>query len=402
MDTTTLILLIQEPSADGYLRGVLLNSAGDRFRVQSVDQVPMALARIGGGGIDLVILDLSLSQHPEIERLDSFLKLRSAARQVPVIVVYGSEDDSLILRALRAGDAEHLPKTYLPKTSCHTDLVPLVRAAISQRFTTVEGRPNLVSAPRKAGLLTTFLGGKGGVGTTTVALNVACALAQWGKIILTEPRPMFGTLSRYFRPHRLTCNIARWLQMDSHIIEPAEIEAGLWPCKEIPDLNILFGPQTVDECQEITPSSASAVLDALSSLADYVVLDLFPTLSAGNRAIIQRSDALVLVVERDPLCIASARPILETIQSANVIPRLIGSVIVNRTPLAAPMDLSEIEMQLGIPTLAVIPPAADLCLAAQKARVPLCLFDPDSLAARSLGNLADALVMPSRKPARAS
>ena len=213
---------------------------------------------------------------------------------------------------------------------------------------------------------------------------------------------MFGTLSRFFRPHLLTCNIARWLQMDSHIIQPAEIEAGLWPCKEIPGLNILFGPQTVEECQEITPSSAGAVLNALSSVADYVVLDLFPALSAANRAIIQKSDALVLVVERDLLCIASAKPILETIHSANVIPRLIGSVIVNRTPLAAPMDLSEIEMQLGIPTLAVIPPAADLCLAAQKAGVPLCLFDPDSLAAHSLGNLSDALVMPSRKPARAS
>jgi CheY-like chemotaxis protein len=156
----------------------LLNSPRDRFRVQSVEQVPMALARIGGGGIDLVILDLSLSGQPEIERLDSFLKLRSGARQVPVIVVCGSEDDSLILRALRAADVEHLPKTYLPKISCPTDLVPLVRAVTSQRVTPVGARSNLVSAPRKAGVLTTFLGAKGGVGTTTVALNAASALAQ--------------------------------------------------------------------------------------------------------------------------------------------------------------------------------------------------------------------------------
>jgi hypothetical protein len=101
----------------------------------------------------------------------------------------------------------------------------------------------------------------------------------------TEPRPMFGTLSRFFRPRRLTCNIARWLQMDSQIIQPADIEAGLWPCKETPGLNVLFGPQTVEECQEMMPSSAAAVLNALSNLAGYVVLDLFPALSDANRAI---------------------------------------------------------------------------------------------------------------------
>jgi hypothetical protein len=41
--------------------------------------------------------------------------------------------------------------------------------------------------------------------------------------------------------------------------------------------------------------------------------------------------------------------------------------------------------------LGVIPPAADLCVAAQKAGVPLVAFDPQSLMAQSLITLAARL-----------
>jgi pilus assembly protein CpaE len=391
-----LILLIQENPSDEHIRGALSNVA-DPFRVQSVENIPMALARIGGGGVDLVILDLSQSRQPEIERLDSFLKLRSNARQSPIIVVCDSEDDGLVMRAVKAGATD-----YLARTKCKADLGALVRSVMGRRRRQIDPRPPSVGEPHKAGVLTVFLGAKGGVGTTTVALNVASALAQWGKVILTEPRPMFGTLSQFFRPHHVTSNIARMMLADVHKITPVEVEAGLWPYRDIEGLSILFGPQTIEECQEFAAQSANAVVKVLSRLADYVVLDLLPCLSAGNRAIMQEADALVLVVERDPLCIKSAEPFLETIRACKPAPRLIGSVIVNRTPLAAPMKLSEIEMQLGIPTLGVIPPAADLCIAAQKAGMPLALFDPDSLAAHSLASLANALVMPSRRPARVS
>ena len=396
MGKNTLILLIQENEADEYLRQILANGE-DKFRVQSVERIAMALARLNGGGVDLVILDLSHSTQSEIEMLDNVLKLRSASPQVPIIVVDNSEDDSLIMRAARAGAAD-----YLPRTRCKTDLSLLAHTAIGRRLIQLHSHPHLVPETRQSGVVTTFLGAKGGVGTTTVALNVASSLAQWGKVILTELSPTWGTLSRYFRPHHLTCNIARLVQSEASAMTRAQVEDGLWSYKEIPGLNILFGPQTMEQCQEIAAPSAAALLNALARLADYVVFDLSPSLSAANRAIIQESDSLVVVVERDPLCIESAKPIQETIQSWKTSPSLIGSVIVNRTPLAAPMDLAAIEMQLGVPTLGVIPPAADLCIAAQKAGMPLSSFDRDSLAAQSLISLADALARPSRNPARAS
>src|SRR5579864_6213995 len=284
MEKDKLILLIQESTADEHLRQSLANGEG-RYRVQSVDRFPMALARIGGGGIDLVILDLSCSAQPDIERLDNFLKLRSSAPETPIVVVYDSEDDSLVMRAVRAGGAD-----YLPRARCKTDLSPLVRSAISRRLLQLDVRPHLVPDSRRTAVLTTFLGVKGGVGTTTVALNVASALAQWGKIILVEARPNYGTLSRFFRPHHLTGNLGRLVKADAATATRAEVESILWPYKEIPGLSILFGPQTFEPCQEIAAPCAAALLKALSRVAEHVVLDLPPSLSVANRTIIQESD----------------------------------------------------------------------------------------------------------------
>src|SRR5260370_11303308 len=129
MDNSALILLIQENSEDGeYLRQTLANGEG-RFRVQPVERVATALARIAGRGVDLVVLDLSLSTKPEIEPLHTLLKLRNEAPDVPIVVVYDSENDSPLRCAVKAGAAH-----YLPRARCHTDLKPIATSAIATRL----------------------------------------------------------------------------------------------------------------------------------------------------------------------------------------------------------------------------------------------------------------------------
>jgi pilus assembly protein CpaE len=382
MDKNALALLIHDNSDNGASVREALGTES-RFKVQSVERVPTALARIAGGGVDVVILDLSSSTSPEIERLDNLLKLRGAAPQMPIIVVSDSEADGLVMRAIRAGTAD-----YLTRDRCGADLRRLVQSALATR----PAQPGASLQPpgvRQNGTTLTVLGGKGGVGATTVALNLASALAQSNKVILAELQPMFGTLSQYFRPHHGVRNAGELLKLDPAAMSPIEAGKCLWPYKKVAGLNILFGPQTAEQCGEIGPDHARAVLRTLSMLADLVVLDLPVSLSLANRAVIADSDCLVLVVERDPFSVGSGKRILDALQSGGGTPPQIGSVIVNRAPLSAPMDVAEIEVQLGIPTLGVIPPASDLCVAAQKAGAPLLVFDPDSLAARSLSLLAE-------------
>lgn len=387
MDKPALILLLQENPADGeYIREALADSEG-KFRVQSVERVGTALARIAGGGVDVVIQDLSHSQRPEGDAYDDFLKLRSKVPEMQIVVVVDAEGDSAIARAARAGGAE-----CLTRSRCKTELGPIVRTATDKRV----AEPVTVPELRKKGVVITVLGAKGGVGATTVALNVAAVLAKSTRVVLTELRPTYGTLTPYFHPPHLTGNMAYLLRSDPAKISIAEIEARLWPSRDVPGLNIWFGPQMIEECREAPAQSVKAILRVLSAAVDYVVVDLPGGVSEANRAALQESDCLLLVVEPDPLCIETATQILRTIRAWNDLPKLTGSVIVNRASRSFSMDASDVGRELAVPTFGVIPVATDLCLAAQEAGLPLSLVAPGSAVAGSLASLAQAIVRQNR------
>ena len=384
MEGDALALLIDgNPANAALIRRTLSGEA--RLRLQCVERLATALARIAGGGVNAVILNESSSK-PENEILDNLLALRSAAPQTPIIVVCDAIQDGLVMRAIRAGTAD-----YLARERCVTDLCPLVYSALERGHARSESRIQRTPEPRKTATIVTLLGGKGGVGTTTVALNLATALAQTKTVILAELQPAFGTLWQYFRPHPGVRNLAQLLKVDPLAICPLEAAECLWRYKNVPRLDLIFGPRTFEQCGEIGPDHARAIPRALAALADYVVLDLPASLSEANRAVLEDSDLPVLVIERDPFSIEAGKRMVESIRNWNSAPPLAGSVIVNRTALATPTELAEIEMQLALPILAVIPPAPDLCIAAQKAGAPLIVFDPDSLAARSLTALAEKM-----------
>src|SRR5690348_8536641 len=215
MEGDALALLIDDNPANGALiRRTLSGEA--RLRLQCVERVATALARIAGGGVNVVILDEASSNTPEIEILDNLLTLRSAAPQLPIIVVCDAIQDGLVMRAIRAGTAY-----YLAKERCVTDLCPLVYSALERGDAQTESLIQRTPEPRKKATIVTLLGGKGGVGTTTVALNLATALAQTKSVILAELQPAFGTLSQYFHPHPSIRNLAQLLKLDPSAICPS-------------------------------------------------------------------------------------------------------------------------------------------------------------------------------------
>jgi DNA-binding NarL/FixJ family response regulator len=86
---------------------ITLRAVAGIARTESADSLTAALDRLGRGDIDLVVLDLNL---PDVSGLDGLLRLRSAARAVPVVVVSSITDPRMIASAIRAGAAGFVPK----------------------------------------------------------------------------------------------------------------------------------------------------------------------------------------------------------------------------------------------------------------------------------------------------
>jgi DNA-binding NtrC family response regulator len=237
MNKNTFILLVDETSSGlDPIRRSLADQL-DRFQLQCVEDVPTALARIAGGGVDIVLLRLGPAGSSEGDRLDEFLKLRGGAPKAPIVVVCDSADENLAQRAMQKGAAD-----YLFREAYDVDLLRVLDSTVEKTNLPFESSRATPSSGKRGRLLA-FMGAKGGAGTTTVALNVASALAQNYSVILVELHPGLGTLTHYCQPHRSSQDIGHFLKMDGGAIGAKEVEACLWPCKDAPGLQILFGPR---------------------------------------------------------------------------------------------------------------------------------------------------------------
>ena len=379
-----ILLIERDPAEAALIRQSLARRGAGGFQLQCVAGMSIALARIAGGGVDVILLDLSFGDGRSSDTLAGFLPVQRAAPRVPIIVLYDASDEGLALQAMRAGAAD-----CLLKEDSGEAMNRAIRAAVEFVRRKPGSRNSIGFGSRPEGGTIAFIGAKGGVGATTVALNVASVLARDSKVILAELRPAFGTLLAYLKPYGQVRNISHLLRTEAAEIEPTEAGACLWPCKNVPGLSVLFGPQRPAECGDLAPGRVKSLVKLLAGLADYVVLDLPSWLSDANRAAAEVSSSLVLVVERDPLCVQSAKLMAQAIGEWDGTPQPIGMILVNRAAPNCPMPLPEIETLLGFPALGVVPPEPDICLGAELAHTPLIAFQPDSFVADSLVTLAE-------------
>jgi pilus assembly protein CpaE len=294
-----------------------------------------------------------------------------------------AEDEAWAAQMLQQGAL-----AYVLRPNWLRDLKHNVLAGIARQPATA---PRITKPSAGRGTVIAVMGAKGGVGATTVAANVASVLASTAKVILVELRPAFGSLCHFFRPHRGARGLQNLLAMNPADIGVADVESCLWPNRSIPGLRVLFAPEKPGGAPALGPDHARTILGRLSEVGDVVVVDLPPSLSESDQAILERSDTLLLAVERDALSIDAAKGKLNILDEYGILPQEAGLVIVNRVPLAAPMALADIESQFGVPTFGVIPPAADLCASAYRMHTPVVNHDAQSLMAASLVNLAKRL-----------
>jgi diguanylate cyclase (GGDEF)-like protein len=109
IEAPTLRLLIVEddmPSARS-LRELLEASDEPRFAIRHVTTAQAAVDAMRGGDIDVVMLDLGL---PDATDLQALVRLEATVNEVPVIVLTGRSDDSLVHDALHFGAEDYLRK----------------------------------------------------------------------------------------------------------------------------------------------------------------------------------------------------------------------------------------------------------------------------------------------------
>jgi len=325
---------------------------------------------------DLVILDVML---PDLSGTEVCEQIRANPETIglPIIMLSGRAQVPDKVKGLKAGADEYITKPVETE-----EMLARVEALLNRTIRL--NKTQSVSHGKVLG----FIGVKGGVGTTTVALNVALALVKnQKKVIAAEVRSSLGTFAFQLNlsPNR---TLADLLNSESEEIDAHQLSRRL--IAHSSGLQVLLGSQNMAMCQEVQPNQAKAIVEGLSGMADYTIIDLAWYPSLANRAIIECCDTLVIVLEPDRASIALGQQTVQLMQEWGVGKEKTCATIVQRGE-ATSLALTEIASQIGCEIAGTMTRASELSLLALKQGSPLVLSHPESLAAGTLTELANRL-----------
>jgi pilus assembly protein CpaE len=251
----------------------------------------------------------------------------------------------------------------------------------------VQQRLELVD-PRRPRLVALF-SSKGGVGKTTLAVNLSVALS-----LLTEQETILldadleagdAAVVLDVRPKRSVVDFSKDL---------AAAAAGSFSgylTQHSCGIRLLAAPPAPEEAEQVHPSHVRAALDEARNLADYVVADTAPSYSQQVLTVLEHADTIILPVTPDIASLKNARNALEVLRDLQV-PADRQSVVLNRCGSNVGLSQKEIESVLERPVLSIIPNDPRTVTAATNAGRPFVFHSPDVAVSRAVMRTAEQLL----------
>ncbi len=328
---------------------------------------------------DVIILDVMMPGMDGFE-VCSVLRSRPDTANLPIIILSALGQVSDRVKGLRAGADD-----YVPKPVNLDELSARVAALLSR----TQRPPTVAVAPAKAGKVFGFYGVKGGVGTTTIAVNVAALLAQQKKTVtLVELRGSYGTLAAQLKWASAE-NLSQLAELLPSQIDERAINAHLFSTSF--GVKVLFGPQQPSEFRELNPETVRAIIRQLANISEYVILDLPPGVSPVIEAALRACDLVSVVLEPDPTGVQAAKVALDLLRTWGISGSLVSAVVSNRSGMTTGANLRDIRAQIGCEIIGVVPYASEACTAALNQGVPLAVWRADHIAAMTMKEMVSRL-----------
>lgn len=381
------ILIVDDDIDSLKLIGLMLQRTG--YEVVAASTGAQALSKAFAESPDLIILDVMM---PDMNGYDVCRKLRAHAqtKATPIIMFTAKTMIDDKVAGFEAGADDYLTKPTHP-----AELASRVKTILARnqpagvKTSAPTPPPQVIKHLAHKALSIGVIGAKGGVGTTTLALNIAVALLQnENHVIVSDFRPGSGSLGTYLGFPRSV----GWANLFTR--PAAEIKAETVE-KELElhssGLRALLSSSRPKEAQfNIALDSVMAVTQQLQSQSRVVVMDLGSTYTNAISRLQREMDQLVLVVEPNAIALKLGQDLLHELQG-NGDGSHIHIVVVNRLQSALQTPWHEVEHILGKEIRAIISPAADLAFQAAEAQVPIILYQPNAAISGQFVKLADEL-----------
>jgi pilus assembly protein CpaE len=318
---------------------------------------------------------VSLNHNPE-KALQLVTQLHEASPECSIVVISSSTDGNLILRAMRAG-----VKEFLPQPVRIEDLVSALERIGSQRFGRGDNK-------NRGSTVIAVAGATGGVGATSLAVNLGCVLAadQQNTVALVDVDLCLGDADVFLDtiPDYTLLDVAQNVTR----LDFALLKRSL--TKHASGLYLLPRPVQLEDMALITPDDLRRVIGLLKATFTHLIIDLSKSYSAIDMVAMEMANHILLVTQLDLPCLRNIVRLMMSFGQMDSIKEKV-KIVVNRVGLDNHIGLKKAQETIGCEIFWQLPNDYRVMVEVRNNGVPLIEQAPKAAITQSIVGLAEAL-----------
>jgi pilus assembly protein CpaE len=327
-----------------------------------------SLAKIDSDLPDIVFLDTDTA---EIDNLSAIEHLLKASPGLSIICTSLQWDETSARMAIQAG-----AKGFIPKSCTLEELVQAIEAI---------DNPKLLPTSE----VITLLSPKGNCGQTTVAVNLAVALAEktGHKVGIIDANIQFGDVTVFLNiePVATIVETAR----DLVYLFPVTFDSYLTPFGN--SVKVLAAARKPEQAELITSRHIRGIIELMRSLFRYVVVDAPAGLNGISIAALESADWGYLLAAQDAgRETLHLRRFIAGLQQAGVCQDRLG-VIITRATTSDVSYLKRVEKELACPVIAALPDEFCLAAAGANSGIPIVSSKPAAPLSSAIWQLTNGI-----------
>lgn len=359
----------------------------DGYEIITADDGPAGLRQWTAERPDLVVCDNDLRGPSGMEMVMRIRQAEANANgggaHTPIVLLGGGPDVDAKVAALRSGADDYLAKPIHPQ-----ELSARVRGLLT-RFQRAQPQQRRA----QSGRIVAFYGAKGGVGTTTLAINTAIAAQRELKrsVCLVDANLQFGD-------HRVFLDLGPDSRSIVDAVSAGTIDVDMLRHSVVrheTGVELLLAPSSPEQAELVSQPQHHLlkVVEILRSVYELVIVDMDERFDDHLLDVIGVADRLVVVLTADLSCVKNVRLVLETMASLQV-PQERLMLVLNRANAFTGISVKSVENVLRRPIEHQVVNDYRSAISALNSGTPFMAKRPDSALGKDVLELARLIDKP--------
>ncbi len=376
------ILIVDDDVDTLRLVGLMLQRQG--YEISAATNGQQGVSKAIEEQPDLILLDVMM---PDMDGYEATRQLRqnpiTATTPILMFTAKTQLDDKVAGFEVGADD-------YLTKPTHPSELQAHVKALLSR--TSQRERKN-VEAQGKRGHVTGVIAARGGLGVTTIAINLAAGIYTrvQSDVALAEMIPGRGTLGLDLGVTGQKA-LVKFLNGTPSDVTRERVKNALVP--HISGVKLMLASDSPMDVHLINQvPQYETIFTRLAGLNRFVVLDFDSGLPPFAQKLLPMCDDVVVVLEGVPNTILHTKSLIESLIKLGIRKDRVLAILNNRVRSDTQLPAAVVQDKLGHPITITLTPAPELLTQATRMQTAAILCQPDGVTAKQILKLADHIMM---------